>query len=738
MVSMDVRYGERAEGRADRRATRLPRACFVLSLLCWLALLGAAVPAQAQDTTRAPVDTLRSDTLRRDTLRAPAAPRDTTLRDTTLRDTTLRDSLAADTTRRRRRRTLSKAEALGFDRPRRGRPVTGRLPVRDPALDATALLARAPGAFRYDFGAVGWPHGVSFYGRPPGQTTLTLDGLPFDDLLTGRPRYDLLPMPFMAPLRVQASGGRGAPGAVSAALRPYRFGRPLTELRYRSGGLQSIGALHTQQRKVRFFGVPAIAQFTGGYFGRGADNLDFLSSSGLLSDLRSERRVLGRVRYRRRTWALQLTALHNRRGLGLNGGVVLRPGEPADSAFALRPVLFPQAENRLRRTDLAATLRLRTPLAESPFTATAYRTTQSKRYRNPALTDSLPAADTLDAETARYGLRLTQSFALRTKRLGRHALSVEAHAYADRFSEGNALPEDAARTSLHLVARDSTRLGDINAALSAGLHVGPRQTYPSAAALLAHAPAGDTLRFFAEARLSGQPVSWIADEGFGPLVRPLPEGRTPGPVVSAEVGARARAGLVEGRLAVFANHTADRLDLYATGAPAVAQAAVAGGGLSRVGATLSARWRFREERGFYAAASTTAFLGENDAPRLNRAAPTVPLIHGQGRIGARYAFFTDDLALDAYVRARFWSQMKSRALHTPTGRLVVPRSDSPSLDPSGVLDLHAEATVRTATLFFSYENALSGTAVQAGTINVPIYPLPQQQIRFGVYWPIFN
>lgn len=683
-----------------------------------LLLLLAALPARAQDTTRAPADTVRADT---------------TLRDTLLRDTIRRDTATVDTLQRPRRPQLSEEEALDFVVNRPGRAVSERIPARDPVLDATELLAQVPGTFRYDTGGVGWPHGISFLGRPPDQTTLLLGGLPFNDPLTGRPRYDLLPLPFLQPLHT-GFAALGRPGAVHAAVRPYSYGRPLTVLRYRSGGFQSIGALHTQRRKVHFFDRPAFAQFTGGYFGRASDNLQFLPGS----ELRRERRLLGRLRYRRRGWALQLMALHNRRRIGAHEGLALRPGEPVDSVFAGRPLRASQAERRLLRTDLSATLRAQTPLAAAPLTAAAYWTAQTLRYRNPDLTPAQPAVDTVGAETDRYGLHLRQPFSLRSASLGQHALLLEAHAWTDRLSESRVLSDDGARTQLHLSARDSTRLLGARAVLEGGLHAGPVQTYPSARLHLVRPARDSTLHLFAEAQLSGQPVSWIEAEGLGTLVEPLPDGRTPGPVLSARAGVQAQLGPVQTRLALFAERTTDRLYLRALDGLATARARVADGVSQRAGALLSARWRARAERGFYATGAATAFLDPSEVPFHAPAAPSVPQAHGRARLGARYAFFTGDLDVDAYAEGRFWSQMTSRSLHGPTGRLVLPPPGSPVLGPAGVLDLHAEVQIRTATLFFSYENALSGTAVQTGTLTVPLYPLPQQHFRFGVYWPIFN
>src|SRR5690606_33285230 len=82
-----------------------------------------------------------------------------------------------------------------------GRPVTP-VPALTPALDPADLLGSVPGAFVYHLGAPGWPHGLSLNGRAPEAHALTLDGRPYDDLFTGRPREDLLPLEVLDRLRL--------------------------------------------------------------------------------------------------------------------------------------------------------------------------------------------------------------------------------------------------------------------------------------------------------------------------------------------------------------------------------------------------------------------------------------------------------------------------------------------------------------------------------------------------------
>ena len=131
-------------------------------------------------------------------------------------------------------------------------------------------------------------------------------------------------------------------------------------------------------------------------------------------------------------------------------------------------------------------------------------------------------------------------------------------------------------------------------------------------------------------------------------------------------------------------------------------------------------------------------LDADATPDHRRIAGTLPAAFARGRLGARMLLFRGDLDLDLYLQGRAWTTMRSRDLQPQTGLLVVPLASARTFGPSGLLDVVAEAGVRGATLFFAYENALSGTALMPGTLLVPDYPYPAQRFRFGVYWPIRN
>ncbi len=680
-------------------------ACAVLLALI-LAALAPALHAQVPDTTRA---------LPADTLRPPA-------------DSLAPDSLAAfgaDTLAQRRR---PPRPLLAFDDALPGAPTDAVLPVRRAVTDAAELLARVPGAFAYSFGAIGWPDGWSLHGLSPQRAALFLDGLPFDDPLTGRPRYDLLPLDLLRPLGV-GPGRHGAAAGVYARTRPYVFARPLSELRYRSAGsFQGITALHVQRRRLTLRGVPGAVTLLGAYGGRAADN----TYAG--SDLRRERRLYGRLRYQRPGLALELSNLHNRRSLGAQGGVV-----PSGASFETvynpaSSVRNAQARRRLIRNDLALSARMPlVPGLPAPLTAAVYWTAQTFRY-HPG------GGGAVGAETDRYGLRLEQDAAR-----GVHRLRLRVGAYLDRTRQSTALPERigaraATRTRLHAAVRDSLLFLGGEARLAAGLHTGSEQTYATASAAWAR-PLGEALRFTAGASLGGQPVSWVERYGFDALAVPV-ESVPSGRVVQGQIGLEARAGAFRAALSAFAHEISRPLDLFVAtageGADTVA-ARVSAAPFRRAGLTGTVGWREGARRGLYAHAQATAlrFLNASAAPENARVAQTLPDIFGRGRLGARFILFKD-LDVDAYAEGRFWTTMKSRTLHPATGLLAVPEADARTFGPAGTVSLFAEAGLRTATLFFAYENALAGTELQPGVLIVPVYPLPEQRFRFGVYWPIFN
>ena len=117
---------------------------------------------------------------------------------------------------------------------------------------------------------------------------------------------------------------------------------------------------------------------------------------------------------------------------------------------------------------------------------------------------------------------------------------------------------------------------------------------------------------------------------------------------------------------------------------------------------------------------------------------SLPSSWATATLGWKATLFDNDLELNAYARARYWKGMGGLRLHTPTGLLVLPFDISEQVESNWLVDFVAEAGVREATIFISFENAFSGTTALFGNLIVPDYPLPKQRTRFGVFWPISN
>ena len=110
---------------------------------------------------------------------------------------------------------------IGFQTFLRGKFVS-KSPAETPYLEASSLLSDMPHAFRYDAGGLYRMSGWSPFGLSPNRTVLTLNGVPFNDLITGSPHFDLLPLAWLAPLQTEnAVWGEGV--GIHTALRELRM-----------------------------------------------------------------------------------------------------------------------------------------------------------------------------------------------------------------------------------------------------------------------------------------------------------------------------------------------------------------------------------------------------------------------------------------------------------------------------------------------------------------------------------
>ena len=661
-----------------------------------LVLLALPVRAQTPDSTAAPVTEPVPDAV-------PA------------------DSVAVDSAR-----ALPRPAVAPFG-PAPGRPVTP-VPALTAALDVQTLLADRPGAFAYGLGVPGRVH-VALGEHGLTLPALALDGRPYADPFTGAPRYDLLPAAAVGPLRL-ADAAFGRPGAVTAAVRPFRLGVPVTEIRYGAGqeGVQQVSGTHAQTRRPPAFlrGGSPDARATGTLHvaNRRADGVD---EGGALRHLD----VLGRLLLTRPGLAAEVGVVHADRTEGARLGLVADAGvDPFEGLFLQRAsVRDPGATRRTLRTEAWARARLPV-LAAAPLEVGGAVADQRLVYGRAA-TDSV-----------RLGARRATAFAEQGATVGPHRLSLRLDVVAEGGVEAQTVGpffrragrRDDARLDLHVVLRDSVRLGPLALAAEGGASGLDGGFVPVGALRIGLGPA------FAAVRTGGRARARVDAGGLRGRFRPAPgDGER---ALTAEAGVALGAGPFRLAVRAFGSRRTGVRELAATDSAAFAFLDVPGA-LREGGVAATLAWRDGAARGLYVRAEGTARAVEDAAGGVRaRLDAALPRAWAAVRLGLRAEGVGDGvLDLDLAAVGRGWTAFRGRRVEPATGLLALPAASGPlavDLPAQAVLGLEATATFSArASVFVRYDNALAERAV-FGAAVVQGEPVPPHLLRFGVFWALLN
>ncbi len=672
-----------------------------------LVLLAAAASAQVPDSTRAPADTAAS---------GRAAPADSLAPPPVAPDSA---RLGVEPSGRR-----SQAVPLAPFALAPGRPVTP-VPPTTAALDVASLLADVPGAFAYRLGAPGSTAGVALDGLDPEAPALVLDGRPLDDLVTGAPRYDLLPLAATGPLRTETLAF-GRP-AVQASLRDLRLSVPVTELRYFGGqdGIQHASGSHAQTRRppavLRGGSDASRLTITGHAASRSADS-PFAGGDVAHTD------AFGRLLLTQPFVTAEVGVLYTDRTEGARAGVVPSAGLPVAGIFsaATASVRGSNATRRTLRTE--PWLRLRLPVSRSAPTELGASVALQRLVFVPA--DG--TGDTLRV----HGQRVA-AFAEQPLRVGpnRLALRLDVTAEPAPGPEAGSLAGAESRLGVHGTVTDSLRLGRAAVALGAGGHQVGAHRWPSASARVAVGPAS------AGVSLSGRAPSWLHTVGIDGYVGGM-SNAGPERTLAADAALRLRRGDWRLDLRAFGSSVTDGLDLFSIGDTLVA-ADVSTGPIRQGGVTVGVGWRERVKRGFYASLGGTAravgdFAGLTVRDRRDAA---LPRAWATGRLGVRAEDVGDGVVdVDLAVSSTAWTAFRSVRVEPATGALVLPDPDGLlgfELPARALVGLEATATFSAqASLFVRYDHALGERAY--GAVVTQGEPLPPHVLRFGVFWALLN
>lgn len=601
------------------------------------------------------------------------------------------------------------------------------IPALRPDIRLVELVAGASGSFTYLFDRPGWPDGWSPFGLSPNTRPLALDDIPFTDIFTGRPAWDMVPLALIAPPRFDPAGAGGRLAGVHARLRPFEGPAPLTEAAYwRDGeGLQSIDVVHAQQRPRSFRGRPGLLQALGSYGGR-ATQVPYPGSN-----LARGRRTTLRVRYTQRAWSAEVLYMSQRRRIGAHGGVLIQAADP-DAIYRsdIAQVAMPEAERRIARNDLAGAVRARL-LSAGVTSSTVYHSAETFRYHN--------ALDTPGTRSIRTGMHIHQPL----MRTSRSRLAIRMEGWTEHMAPRETFRESAERRfALYVEARDSLRFGQVG---EDGKE--KKWTLEPAAGWFFHRSGGlagsvrlvwrGTRASWRTGASTGKPRTTVAyDTGFSTLRGQ--RGVRPGRTFAMHTEGSVRKGPFVIAIGAFGYQASDPVDVFVAGNEFVVETAPSP--LRQAALYADFGWRRHAQRGFYAMARPTFMhIAEQSASPLHtRLSGTLPRWFARARFGVRYALFQGDLRFDLYAEGMAWSAFHSRSLHAPTGLLAVPEASSILLGASNTGNIVAEVRVRTARLFFVYDHAPAGASLVEGTMLVPVYPLPAGRFRFGVHWPIWG
>ncbi len=670
---------------ADRALTPLLRKLLLLILLA----LPSAVRAPAQDEAATPeIDSLRTE--------PPAAPEDSTWTTFVAVDTARVHDFAA-------------------------KPLSAGIPARLYAFELKELLIDEAGSFLYDLSSYGWPHGWSPEGTPPQRVRLRWSDIDMADLFTGRPRYEVVPLGLGAvPVLTRGRGGAGH--RVEIWTRDYETTpAPLTEFSYQTGrgGLQKVTALHTQNRRLNL-GGPGVVNALFWYRGEAADG-EYPGSR-----LRRGRQLHGRLIYLRPRWSVEVSDLYTRQPLQAHGGVIPRIPGNFESIYQRigAQVVDEGARRTTTRNDLSVAWR-RAATSRLSTSARIGVTTETLEYRRPG--------DTLEVKSRRYFLRGYQTLPVST-----HDVGVEVDASFGRSSlQPDSLAPETHDNYVQVAAFDAFVLKGVHVRVDGGALF--RKEGAAAAASLSLAAHVGRIGWKLEASRTPQYISVMERTGLGQFVTAASGlGNAHQDMLRGEL--RLNAGPLDVVASGSVLSDASWHDFFATPNPDSIVSRAGSGSLLLTTWSIDAGLRRKATRGFYIEGGPTLFRvrNANDTEDLRRLTASLPDFYAFARLGARYLLFHGDLDLDASVRGRFWSSFKSRVLHTQTGLLAVSTTGGTSVESSAAVDVVLTAGVRTATLFLVYENFLSGTSAIPGNLLVPVYPLAERRLRFGVFWPISN
>ncbi|HCR49307.1 MAG TPA: hypothetical protein PLL64_05775 [Rhodothermales bacterium] len=597
-------------------------------------------------------------------------------------------------------RPLPDSLRLGFRMPEYGVVLGSQIPARTPHHQTIRLLSEMQGGYTHDLGADGWPHGWSAFGFLPQYIGFQVEGTSFRDLLSGAPRFDLVPLAWLSPLKFSPEENTGLPG-LSSLFRSFTENATPTEMRYNMGGdgLQSASVLHAQNRMVKWFKKNARTQFLMGVASDKAENA-FNNAKSVGSAL------ILRVRYERPNNTFEVRNLHTRRRGEAHAGV-LPSGSDFDTIYDTRIGLVRDAgRNRQTKWNDFALVHRKKYVRHwvEPLITTAFW--QYEQFRSYTQTLS----DTQEVRLHRYGFRLDQSTSKgRTWTAEWSALHLKPTVVIPAtqwwWPEVRlGIRDSLSKSGFRLMWHSDIRWTNAGLLPNATYRVAKGRLWSSAGAGLA---ASSPFASFGINHLMAATVGLTRHIPFAWLQ-----------VGWKQVSHHWRTE-ASGFVGFYRGNARLETDLRISLLTENRQS---------LGGAFTLGWRDRTAQGWfgqmYAQLQTTT------------SRQTVPLLSGSIRYGLRFSGFEQDLIAKTYLQMRYYTAHEGLGWSNRLDLWGVVPEEYPAVPTAVLIDVAAEAQIRTATLHFAAENLLAGFSFFPGTYLVPTFPLPAQALRFSVFWPL--
>jgi len=282
---------------------------------------------------------------------------------------------------------------------------------------------------------------------------------------------------------------------------------------------------------------------------------------------------------------------------------------------------------------------------------------------------------------------------------------------------------------------DRFAIAGVSAQAMVGLHNDRDYVYPAVGLGIAHQTG--SVSFSAEGSMNGRAPSPL--ETFGGLdVAPPASELTRSATQSIRLSVESVGRVLGMEVTGFVTGVRDPVELVEIGNDNY-EVMQSDGTVTWMGVTGKLSWRPGSTSGFYAWLAPTilrASTSKEDRVTVGLTG-SLPEFYGGARLGYRAQLFEGDLDADLFLTGRFWSDFAGRAYNPVHALMVLPDDGARRVEAAGTVDVRFEAGIREAKIFISVDNILA-QMVYPGALNVPVYPLPAQAFRLGVYWPIWG